>query len=233
MDALAPYIGIAAFALVGFVIYRLLAGERERKARRGREAALQGFRPVTPPDPSVVERIVALHRRPGRTALEVRELHRRDSADRTLHLFNLADTSSEDTDLVCDRAVLIMAPALRLPRFTLLPQLEREGTLARVANWVIRNAPGAAGEKVDFAGSPAFRDRYVLMAPDPDAARRFFTADRLARLAETRFWMVEGEGEGLTLDRLAIGATGGRAAPVPLAERLRDAERAWDVFAGT
>lgn len=230
MDTLAPVIGLVAFALVGFVIYRLLAGERERKARQGREAALQGFRPVTPPDPAVVERIIALHRRPGRTALEVRDLLRRDDGDRTLYLFDLADTSDENVDLLCDRALLMVAPALALPRFSLVPQLEQQGTLGRLANWVIRQAPGGGGNKVEFPTAPAFQQRYAFMADDEPAIRRFFTAERLARLAETRYWIVEAGADGLTLDRLAIGPTGRRPAPIPLAERLTDAKRAWEIF---
>jgi hypothetical protein len=230
VDRLAPVIGLVAFAVVGFVIYRLLAGERERKARRGREAALQGFRPVTPPDPAVVERIIALHRRPGRTALEVRDLYRREDGDRTLYLFDLADTSSESTDLVCDRAVLIVSPALGLPRFSLVPQLEQHGTLGRLANWVIRQVPGGGGDKVEFPASPAFQQRYALMTTDEPAVRRCFTAERLARLAETRYWIVEAEGDGLTLDRLGIDVTGRRPGTIQLADRLSDAKRGWEIF---
>jgi hypothetical protein len=68
------------------------------------------------------------------------------------------------------------------------------------------------------------------MADDEPAIRRFFTAERLARLAETRYWIVEAGADGLTLDRLAIGPTGRRPAPIPLAERLTDAKRAWEIF---
>jgi hypothetical protein len=229
MEALAPFIGIAAFALVGFVIYRMIAADRKRKTQRAGEAAARGFRPVTPPDPNVVEWIVALHRRPGRKSLEVRELFHRDAGDHGLYLFDLADTSGEDAGLVCHGAVAILAPALRLPRFTLVPQVESEGRLARLTNWIIQRLPTAGGARVEFPQAPAFQQRYALMAEDEAAARAFFKASRLAHLAETRYWMMEGSGQALTLDRLEIGRAGRSGSYVD--DRLRDAERAWAIFA--
>ena len=160
----------------------------------------------------------------------MRDLSRRDDGDRTLYVFDLVDTSSESSDLVCDRAVLIVSPALTLPRFSLVPQLEQSGTLGRLANWVIRQAPSGGGDKVEFPASPAFQQRYALMTDDEPAVRRCFTAERLARLAETRNWIVEAEGDGLSLDRLEIGPTGRRPGPIQLTERLSDARRAWEIF---
>jgi hypothetical protein len=231
MDSLIPLVGIAAFAGVGLAIYRLVAAERERKAERAREAGARGFRPVVPPDPAVVARIVALHRRPGRDSLEVRELYSRDAGGYALYLFDLADTSSESTDLVCDRAVAIVAPSLGLPRFSLVPQLQLDGRLARLTNWLIQRLPAAAGgERVEFPSPPAFQQRYTIRADDEPAVRRFFTAERLGRLAETRHWMIEGQGEMLTLNQLELGPAR-RREPGHLADRLRDAERVWAIFA--
>jgi hypothetical protein len=226
IESLLPFIGVAAFALVGVVVFRLIMADRERKAERAREAAAHGFRPMVPPDADVVERIVALHRRREAQALEVRSLHRKQADDRTLYLFDLVDRSDDRAGLDCDRAIAVVSPGLRLPRFSMVPRVEHEGKLAALANWLLERFAPRAGERVEFDGSPAFAERYTLAADDPAEARQFFTAERLAALAETHYWLLEGAGDMLTLDRLELDPARGRFGAHTVGERLRDAERA-------
>lgn len=230
MDALVPVIGVAAFALVALVIFRMVAADRERKAARSREAATHGFRPVVPPDPRIVERIVGLYRTSAGQPLEVRDLHRKEAGGHTLYLFDLADRSGESTNLMCDRAVAVVSAALRLPRFSIIPRIEHEGKLAAVGNWLLERFATRAGAPVDVPSAPAFERRYTLAAADEAAARRFFNAERLARLAETQYCMIEGDGDMLTVDRLELDPARRRPA-TSLGERLRHAERLLEVFA--
>jgi hypothetical protein len=223
-----PVAVVSGLGLLAFLLIRRMAWEAERKAARLREATALGFRPLAQPDP-LAERIVALHTRPGRKGLKIRDLSRRAEGDHVFYLFDLADTQGEGTTLVCHRAIAIESPALRLPRFSLVPQVDQEGTVARLMNWMIQHLPAPAGARVEFPGAVTFNRRYAIMAEDERAARQYFDPDRLARLAETEHWRLEGEGDLVTVDRLLLPTRGRREAP-SLRERMQHAERALEML---
>jgi hypothetical protein len=230
MGALLPALVVAAAALVGFVLYRAVMAARERKAERARELAVHGFRPVVSPDPQLVERILALHRTDSSQRLEVRDLYRKETDGAVVHLFRIVDRTSDSPDVTTDGLVAVGSPTLHLPRFSLTPRIEQEGTLATMGNWLLERLAARTGPPVEFPSPPAFRQRYTLVADDEQAARRFFTPERLARLAETHYWMVRGEGDTFTLDRLVLDPAKRRVTGRDLIERLADADRALEIF---
>jgi hypothetical protein len=231
MNDYVPAIALALLALAVLVITWVIRSARERKAARAREAAALGFRPMAPADPDVVGRIAALHRRSPGHALDVRELWCQERGFQTLYLFDLVDRSAQDAGPTAERAIAVVSAALHLPRFSLLPRIEGEGMLGALGNLLLERFATPAGEPLAFPSSPAFERRYTLAAADEQAARRFFTAERLAGLGETRFWMVEGENDTLTLHTLDLDLARGRRKAPDLAERLRAAERAAALFA--
>jgi hypothetical protein len=111
------------------------------------------------------------------------------------------------TQTVC----LITSPALRLPRFTLRPELRLEETLEKFLPML---AAIATTKDIDFEHAPEFSQDYFLSSDDEPATRKLFDNGPIACISQLRHrYTIDGEGERfliyrsrITLDEAEIAA---------------------------
>jgi len=208
--------------LVAFGILKAVQAESQRREERDQALRALGFWPAEAPDPGLVPRLVALHRRSRRQNLRVENLRERRGADGTLYLFDLRDRSGKNSR-VRHGTLAVLSARLRLPRFSLSPRIDREGRLAAVANLLLEKLTRGSGERVAFPGHAELERRYSVRGPDPEAIRRFFTDDRLRWLAERPHWMVEAEGDLFTFARFRLESRGRAGEDLDLPDRIEKA----------
>jgi hypothetical protein len=206
---LIPVLVIGVIALVGMAIVRSARAERKRRS----EIALTlGFTPVEP-TPDFNAMVNALYgklrvgRQPGDGAqYHLSNVFGRHSADAEMFLFDLKDKSGDDASRTERQAVLIVSPHLDMPAFVIFPRADVDGVLSKLGNRLLEWVISRWGDPVEFPDAPDFERRYIVTAPEPDAARRFLDEDRLGRLAETRLLNIHAWGNMFTLARIDFAA---------------------------
>jgi hypothetical protein len=141
-------------------------------------------------------------------------------------LFDLVDTSGDDTSTTEKQAVAVISHHLHLPPFVIFPKLSTEGGLTDLANRVIGYVVAKFGQPVEFPEVPEFDQRYFVSSPDPEGTRQFLDESRLRRLAKTGLAGINACGDIFTLSRIDLAARTIRRETV--GERVN---QALDVFA--
>jgi hypothetical protein len=198
MQSILPFLIFVGFLLIfAAVIYAMFTSAKRERERKLLAAQALGFSPLEV-DPALVEKIAAVYRGLHDTAgrYELRNVSRKPFNDGECYLFDLVHVGKHDNSYPETQAVAIFSPALRLPRFALLPKLDMEGAAARLANQAIEWLVSKLGPRVSFPGCPDFERRYLVGAPNPQAVSDFFTPAMLNYLAHTSQFTIRADQDG-------------------------------------
>lgn len=234
-----PFLGI--FLLVATVLLGLWLFVRwwQRQRRWRQEVAQLGYTPLTAIPSGLGDRVAAVHGRLGDHRLRLGDLFHRPLAAGDLYLFNLLDRGGEESPRTAG-VLAIVSSSLDLPRFRLLPRYDvaavRHGSerMLAVAEQRLEQQGRLGGfRRVALAGSPAFRNRYLVFATDEREMRAFLTPGRREGLATlATLYRIEGVGDTcLLFPHLSPHALArGEHPVVDEAARLADAERLLALF---
>jgi hypothetical protein len=194
---------IAMLAIVGLLaiffglFYGSVIATRRVAERKAERAARLGFKPVDPSDTAFQQTIVALHRKRERQQLDPRNVFSRQGQDSTFYLFDLWDTSGEDSQLI-ENGVGVISPMLSLPRFSVQPRIPGSGVLANLSNRLLEKAM-TVRPPLALEGCPRFDEHFFVLTPDPPAAQVFLTPALRNRMAALKSGEIEAGGEAFSL----------------------------------
>ncbi len=197
-----PILIVAAILLLFIlVVYFMITSARKEKAAKAQLAFALGFSSCAP-DPALLEQILSLY--PNRQLSQCRfdNLFRKPFPDGDIYLFDLTDTSGNDSTQVEDQAVAVLSPHLDLPPLMIYPLADIQGWAANLANRVMRFVAGKIGSPVEFPEVPEFQKKYLLSSWDPESARQFFEPQMLRQLAQTSLLSIEARGNLFILSSL-------------------------------
>jgi hypothetical protein len=203
MSGTTAVIAVAAgLALIAIVATR--AGKRRRSEWDAAAAAL-GMEPMSALDPTLTAAIIALHRPPmpdpaAKQTWSLSRVYRYPESGATCYSITVhVDETGEvwrhgrtiRTESRETRVVALVAPKpFQAPRMHVVPRAVVDpaaGALARMAveaaNAMTDAAAAQGGDRVEFAGDPAFDRRYLVLSPEPVAARAFLDSTRRQELA--------------------------------------------------
>ena len=215
-------------------------------------ATALGLEPLSALDPALSAAIIALHRppMPDPTTTQTWSLTRiyrypesgASCYSITVHVDEIRQVLQQGRTIRTEsretRVVALVAPkSLQAPRMQVLPRAlvdPAAGALARMAvetaNAMIDAAAAQGGDRVEFA-DPAFDSRYLVLSPDPIAARAFLDSTRRQQLAGFEGLQVSVEGS-LMLVSFPTDAIRHRGRPLEksLRAELEIARRALTMF---
>ena len=240
----------AGLALIAIVVTR--ARKRQSSEWEAAAAAL-GMEPMSALDPTLTAAIIALHRPPmpdpaATQTWSLTRIYRYPESGAscysiTVHVEETGEvwrhgrtirTESRETRVVA----LVASKALEAPRMHVVPRAVVDpaaGALARMAveaaNVMTDAAAEQGGDRVDLADDPAFDRRYIVLSPEPVAARAFLDSTRRQALAAFEAVQVSLEGS-LMLVSFPTDAIRhrGRSLEESLRAELEIARRALKVF---
>lgn len=229
MDRMLPFLITGAVLLVGWVVFAAIRAEQQKRRDLLEAARNLGFTPAAS-DPGLAARLTELYvhtpsksKHSAKPPYKLQNVFKKRMSEGDVFIFDLVDTSGDDSSQTEKHAVAIVSPRLDLPRFVMLPRIGGSSALAPVANkvlaWVARNY----GSPVDFPHAPEFAQHFMVCSVDPEATRRFLSGDRLRRLAEMRNVGMHAGGHMFTVTHYAMSTR----EPVrqKLRERVDDAMR--------
>jgi len=194
------YIILGIVALIAaFVVWVYRAAKKQQQERR-RLIQEFGFQEAPERTRDLTERMKTLHH-------HWTEHHGLDGVKRKsewgyeLLLFDLQDSSGDSTHTESDQGVLI-APDLKLPRFTMFPKMQGTGLVAAMTNKALGWIASRFAVQATFPDAPEFDAKYLVWGDDEAALRECFSPARLARLAETEELQAEGSGDALLFSRV-------------------------------
>ncbi len=180
-----------AFALLLLISVR---ASRRAAARRQNAAAPLGLRPLSAPDPALLQRISGLlHRAPG--SIELRNAFQRTLPEGDLFLFDLWDTSGGSSSPVAETAFALRVAGAAYPRLSLLPRLEETNPAAGLANRFIGWVAARSLPRIEFDTPYEFAQHYLVFGEDEPAARAFLDENLRSRLSNLRGVGIELQGE--------------------------------------
>ncbi len=200
----APVLFVAA--VMGVIIWSSLHERRQRRDRHD-ELLSFGFTPLPAAPTELLRRVGSLRNgdplRDGDTPQEVvlRRVYHQPMAGADMYLYEMqsSDSGSSTGRLSSDLAVI--APALRLPRLTLVPHFSLHGAMGDILGGLAKNAVNSAHLRmgllpVKIDDPPSFTLHYAVMGHDAGAVRAFLTPARLLDLlALDRKYAIEGEAD--------------------------------------
>jgi len=209
------------------MIWLIIAEGRKQKASSRRIADL-GYTPIKSPSAALLERVQRIYQRGSGQKLELQNAFQRPIADGRVVLFDLVDTSGNESSWLGTRIMGVLSPSLHLPHFMLEPklQLKPEGQVAafmlHTAEKVIDWAASKGGyERVSFSAHPDFEQRFIVFGRAETELRLFLTGDRLDRLAGLeRAYKIAGAGDMFTLVRAEASDGRGARKKVALEEEI-------------
>jgi hypothetical protein len=207
-------LAVTAAALAGVVLWRLRTDLREARVDLDGPARL-GFAPCEP-RPLVGEKIGALYAAPDSApgtrdtvSRALRNVAVRRLIGCDLLLFDLIETVPTATRVVERQGLAVLSEDLRLPRFSVLPDVQDDGNASSFTD---------CGALVGLAAAPDFTRRHKVLSPDPDGTRRFLDGPRLRQLATLRLPIVRAGGRVFTMS--GGDPTGARVTADALEERI-------------
>lgn len=230
IDRILPLlIVIAVVALFALIVFAMIRANRRHTEKRAELAAAFGFTPVQHPGRDLLERIASLQPRRG-VPLELRNVFSKVTADGTLYLFDLWNTSGDDDSVMQEKAFALVVPGLNLPRFSLFPRIEIPGKLAGLANRVIDWAVSQSGERISFEENPAFIEHYIITGEDETAVRQALNSALCNRLIQFDNIVFQVGGDTLCASRQVARLAAGQDENSAFAEWFRQAQSALRLF---
>jgi hypothetical protein len=204
--------------ILGAILWATLHERRQRRALHDELHDL-GFTEVLTPPANLIDKVSALHggnfrgqgRERGSQPLTLRNVFHRPIEGGDLYLFDAEDGNGDSSGGGLSKYLAIVAPALRLPRLALVPELNLTGAMRDLLGGVARNALNWAStskglQPIALDGMPGFEEHsaftrhYTVMGLDDVAVRDFLTPARLdALLALDHKYAIEGEDDVLML----------------------------------
>jgi hypothetical protein len=184
-NSLLPLILTAAvILLIAAAVLGGLAAARKETQRKRETAQMLGFTPITP-DAALTEKITALYRSERTTGqVELRNVARKTLNNGEIYLFDLlGHSANQETSHKADQEAAVFSTSLHLPPFKLFPNLSGEGAVAQLAAQAMRLVFAQNNPLVEFPDDPQFARHCMVVSPDADATRDFFTPARLNYLA--------------------------------------------------
>ncbi len=155
-----------------------------------RIASTLGFKPLEKAPPPLVEGIQRLHPQTSPQALSIENIYHRRDFEGEYYLFDLDDTSDEESAWQNADVIGIISPQLALPRFYLitLPPINEERWLGRLMDRMLDKVFDWAAAhqeltRVTYPNKYGFDDRYALFVEDENTAQSVFTDQHLSSLA--------------------------------------------------
>jgi hypothetical protein len=184
------FVGI--LAAIGYGInYAAKLYKKQQADRRSTTEAL-GFTCDDAPDRTLMDCIMALHRRTPNQALSLKNVFMRRESAYTVYILDLIDSSGESTSELMHGGVAIFSESLVIPRFSLMFQIPGRGTLTDLVNLAMSKLIAGSGQVMRFKDHPAFDERYFFVGSDEGALRSFFTKPLLDVLCEKPMRKIEG-----------------------------------------
>lgn len=205
-------VALGALAVAAVLHYR----EKQRREDLRSLAVRLGFSFSPDVDPHLLDGLRRFHLFSQGRSRQIRNIMRGELQDIAVTLADFRyTTGSGKHSHTHDQTVLLFeSERLDLPAFTLCP----EGFFHKVA--------GAFGyEDIDFDGSPAFSDAYLLKSDDECRIRAIFTSEVRAYYARHDRLCTEGEGS-----QLVHYLAGRRVAPERIEQRLQEGLDVLDLF---
>jgi hypothetical protein len=225
LPASVPLIALGLFfaAILGVIIRSTLQERRQRRERH-EELLSFGFTLLAAAPTGLVRKVGAfrgggtLRSGGDRTGpLTLQNVYHREIAGGDVYLFDVkaADDGASSGPISANLAVI--APALHLPRLTLVPELNLDGPMGDMLGRMAKNALQWANTRmglqpVILEAMPAFAHHYTALGSDAGAVRAFLTPARLTGLLTLdRKYAIEGEDDTFVLSTgLAAVMAGGR-----------------------
>jgi hypothetical protein len=177
------FIGLFA----GIILLMVSAGKKDR-ARKAEVARSLGFTPIEKPDQTLTGRIVELHRHSQNSSFSLHNVFVRNTPEGQMVLYDLDDTSGDESSVVARMAVALVTPGRELPRFVIFPRINKEGKLASIANRALEWIASRNMEKVVMDDRPDFAQRYMVTAEDAFRVKETLNAsliNLLVNISET------------------------------------------------
>ena len=200
-----------------------------RQAQRKRDLALAMGFVALEAEPELETKLTRLYRQTlseGEFRLE--NVFRRDLPNGSLYLFDMLDTSGNETTQVEEQTVAIVSERLDLPTFFLYPQADTTGGITDLANRVLRWVVSRVGTPIDFADAPDFQRRYLVSSPEPDRTHWFLSGERVKRLTQTYLCIIHAGGDLFTFSQFSPKPSADRS--TVLGERIELAMEIYQVL---
>ncbi|MBM3129429.1 MAG: preprotein translocase subunit YajC [Chloroflexi bacterium] len=199
-------------ALFGVIVFWMIRSQRKEQETKSRISQALGFTPLQP-TPELLRKIARLYhavrtdrKNPDADKYQLENVAAKRMPDCDLFIFDLVDTSGDETSYPEQQAVAVVSPHLNLPAFIIFPKADIESSVTHLGNrflgWVI----GRLGNVVEFPQVPGFGNKYLVSSPDPEGTRAFLDDAKLHHLATTRLLNVHACGDIFALSRMEIGA---------------------------
>ena len=201
MEFFGPLLVVLIILLFGTVFYFLVRHQKAQKTRKTLIARELGFAPIEP-DEALSNRIFQIYEKKwGKTNFELTNVFHKRIPDGDMYLFDLINTAGEEDSLTEEQAIALVSRYLKLPKFTLFPQLVEEGVGVNFANRILRWVVTKAGDPVDFTGHPDFQERYLVSSPEEDKTRQFLDDRKLHLLSQLHMTGIHAGGDMFVLSR--------------------------------
>lgn len=193
---------ILVFGLIfGLAIFYSILNQKRIEFQKRSAASSLGFVLLDEPSQEIQKQIILLFSAPHRKRLKLSNLWYKRFLDGEIYLFDLMETSGEDSTTLADQGLLFVSPYLQLPRFLLHPRIQFGGKLADLANRFIQWAASYEGQPVDLSDHPEFSQRYFISGKDHASIRKFFTPDRLNLLTNLGSYSLQADGNSFALSK--------------------------------
>jgi hypothetical protein len=222
---------LALFA--GIVIWMTLH-ERARQAAKRQEFTRLGYAPVALPRDDLYERFDTLYRRSPAQRFDLRAVYEHRVSGGTFLFFDLVETSGQENTYLGTNAIAVISQDLHLPRAAIFGRLSPDGKTAawmmNMASKVIEWASRQRGlQTLNLEEFPRINDQLIVLADNEQAARAFFSPDRLERLVwlgeTTRMSMIDCLCDMFVLQRQTTQTRPNLEQELPAL--IRDANSAW------
>ena len=206
-------IGVSELLIIGiilifilFVLFAIQATKRTREEKNLRARQL-GFEPVVEIPQDLQSRIEDLYQNEKDRTLEIRNLHHRREWEQDLYLFDILDTSDEDSWMGRD-VIGVISRNLALPRFSLItiPEFGKDGVLGNLMEKILDKVFKWAANfqrlsRVEFPDQPGFDDRFVVYGRDEHDVRTLFSGSTASGLSNNRLPLkLAGSGDFLIVE---------------------------------
>lgn len=197
----------------GAGILWIIRSQRKERETKLRISQSLGFTPMLQPTPEILGKIAHLYHairtdlnNPDEDKYQLENVATKRMPDGDLFIFDLVDTSGNETSYPEQQALAVVSPHLDLPAFMIFPKADIDSSLTNLGNRFLSWVVSRLGNVVEFPQFPEFRNKYLVSSPDPDATRQFLDESKLHHLASTRLLNVHACGDVFSLTKMAIGA---------------------------